>query len=267
MERQPTTDRMIQEYVPGKQVTLAHLIANPGKDLFKKLGLQDAVSAIGILTITPSEASIIACDIATKSGAVEIGFLDRFTGAVVLTGDVSAVEYALKQVTRTLGECSSPLARSPGRKVMKRLMFIGPSQCGKTSLTQSLRGEALHYKKTQAIEWSPMAIDTPGEYLENRCLYSALLTSACEADVIALVLNADAQWSPFSPGFTAPMNRPTIGLVTKADLAEPQRISLVAEWLTQAGARQIFITSALNNSGLDAVLDFLNSKEPLCLTK
>ena len=58
MERQPTTDRMIQEYVPGKQVTLAHLIANPGKDLFKKLGLQDAVSAIGILTITPSEASI-----------------------------------------------------------------------------------------------------------------------------------------------------------------------------------------------------------------
>ncbi|EAM3620608.1 propanediol utilization protein [Salmonella enterica] len=92
MERQPTTDRMIQEYVPGKQVTLAHLIANPGKALFKKLGLPDAVSAIGILTITPSEASIIACDIATKSGAV------------VLTGDVSAVEYALKQVTRTLGE-------------------------------------------------------------------------------------------------------------------------------------------------------------------
>ncbi|EIW8778927.1 propanediol utilization protein [Klebsiella pneumoniae] len=92
MEPQPPTERMIQEYVPGKQVTLAHLIANPGKDLFKKLGLPDAVSAIGILTITPSEASIIACDIATKSGAV------------VLTGDVSAVEYALRQVTRTLGE-------------------------------------------------------------------------------------------------------------------------------------------------------------------
>lgn len=70
----------------------------------KSWGLPDAVSAIGILTITPSEASIIACDIATKSGAVEIGFLDRFTGAVVLTGDVSAVEYALRQVTRTLGE-------------------------------------------------------------------------------------------------------------------------------------------------------------------
>ena len=98
MTTQHTTERMIQEYVPGKQVTLAHVIANPGKDLFKKLGLPDTVSAIGILTITPSEASIIACDIATKSGAVEIGFLDRFTGAVVLTGDVSAVTAAVDSV-------------------------------------------------------------------------------------------------------------------------------------------------------------------------
>ena len=102
MEPQTPTERMIQEYVPGKQVTLAHLIANPGKDLFKKLGLPDAVSAIGILTITPSEASIIACDIATKSGAVEIGFLDRFTGAVVIVGDVASVEAGLREIRNVM---------------------------------------------------------------------------------------------------------------------------------------------------------------------
>lgn len=50
---------------------------------------------------------------------------------------------------------------------MKRLMLIGPSQCGKTSLTQVLRGETLRYQKTQAIVWTPAAIDTPGEYLEK----------------------------------------------------------------------------------------------------
>lgn len=48
---------------------------------------------------------------------------------------------------------------------MKRIMLIGPSQCGKTSLTQCWRGETLHYQKTQTIIWSPAAIDTPGEYL------------------------------------------------------------------------------------------------------
>ncbi len=56
MTTQHATERMIQEYVPGKQVTLAHVIANPGKELFKKLGLPDTVSAIGILTITPQRS-------------------------------------------------------------------------------------------------------------------------------------------------------------------------------------------------------------------
>ncbi|WP_375749651.1 ethanolamine utilization microcompartment protein EutS [Vibrio sp. HN007] len=101
-------ERVIQEYVPGKQITLVHLIANPNKNLFKKLGLTtengNSGNAIGIMTITPSEASIIAGDIATKSGAVELGFVDRFTGSVVITGDVSAVEYALQQVIYTLGD-------------------------------------------------------------------------------------------------------------------------------------------------------------------
>lgn len=82
---------------------------------------------------------------------------------------------------------------------MKRLMLIGPSQCGKTSLTRiAWRNPAL--SENQAIVWTPAAIDTPGEYLENRCLYSALLTSACEADVIALVLNADAPGHLFLRG-------------------------------------------------------------------
>ncbi|WP_297596696.1 BMC domain-containing protein [uncultured Cetobacterium sp.] len=91
--------RMIQEYVPGKQVTLAHLIAHPNKDIYKKLGLNmEKKNAIGILTITPGEAAIIAADIATKAGEVEIGFLDRFSGTLVITGDVSSIEGSLEAV-------------------------------------------------------------------------------------------------------------------------------------------------------------------------
>ncbi|TFU29344.1 BMC domain-containing protein [Streptococcus sp. WM07] len=90
---------MIQEYVPGKQVTLAHLIANPDPVIFEKLGLQaKEQGAIGILTITPSEAAIIAVDLATKAAGVQIGFVDRFSGSVVMTGDVSSVETALVAV-------------------------------------------------------------------------------------------------------------------------------------------------------------------------
>lgn len=97
-----TTNRAIQEYVPGKQVTLAHLIPHANEEVFEKLGLEYNGNAVGILTITPSEASIIGADIAKKSGNVSIGFMDRFSGAVVLTGEVSSVEFALKQVVSTL---------------------------------------------------------------------------------------------------------------------------------------------------------------------
>ncbi|VBB05292.1 microcompartment protein bacteria [Lucifera butyrica] len=93
--------RVVQEYVPGKQVTLAHLIANPKRELCEKLGLS-ASTAIGILTITPCEAAIIAADVATKAAAVQIGFLDRFTGSLVICGNVAAVEAALSQVTSLL---------------------------------------------------------------------------------------------------------------------------------------------------------------------
>ena len=96
--------RIIQEYVPGKQVTLAHIIANPNEDIYKQLGLiVDKKDAIGILTITPSEASIIAADVATKASGVSLGFIDRFSGSLVVTGDISSVESALNEVLDVLG--------------------------------------------------------------------------------------------------------------------------------------------------------------------
>ena len=93
--------RVIQEYVPGKQVTMAHIIPNPGGDIHERLGIVTR-GAIGIMTITPSEAAIIAADAASKAGDIEIGFLDRFTGSLVITGDVASVEAALQAAVRTL---------------------------------------------------------------------------------------------------------------------------------------------------------------------
>ncbi len=92
--------RIVQELVPGKQITIAHIIANPEKILYKKLGLDPNVdyskSAIGVVTISPAETAIIIADIATKSSGAEIGFVDRFSGTLIVTGTVSEVEAALK---------------------------------------------------------------------------------------------------------------------------------------------------------------------------
>ena len=89
--------RIIQEYVPGKQVTLAHVIASPVEEIYERLGIEGK-GAIGIATLTPCETAIIAADIATKASDVEIGFLDRFTGSLVISGDVASVETAIKDI-------------------------------------------------------------------------------------------------------------------------------------------------------------------------
>ena len=93
--------RIIQELVPGKQITLAHIIANPDEILYQKLGLDPAKNhsgAIGIMTMSPSETAIIAGDIAIKTSGAELGFVDRFSGTLIITGTVSEVQESLDAV-------------------------------------------------------------------------------------------------------------------------------------------------------------------------
>lgn len=107
--------RIIQESVPGKQVTLAHVIASPMPGIYERLGIDDN-GAIGILNLSPYETAIIAADIATKVANVEIGFLDRFTGSVLINGDIQSVETALNAVNDTLkdmlGFAPAPITRT-----------------------------------------------------------------------------------------------------------------------------------------------------------
>lgn len=108
--------RIIQEFVPGKQVTLAHVVANPDARLYPKIGLPAEGGAIGVMTITPSEASIIAADIATKAADVNLGFVDRFSGSLVVLGRLTDVESAIESVVAVLcdelGFARPPMTRT-----------------------------------------------------------------------------------------------------------------------------------------------------------
>ena len=97
--------RIIQEFVPGKQVTLAHVLANPDPDLFVKLGLDPSThGALGILTLTPSESAIIAADAAAKAANIQLGFVDRFSGSLLLTGTLADVERSLQEIMELLDQ-------------------------------------------------------------------------------------------------------------------------------------------------------------------
>ena len=67
---------------------------------------------------------------------------------------------------------------------MKKIILMGRSECGKPTLTQALKGDVIHYHKTQYINHYDVVIDTPGEYAENASLAKALALYTYEADVV-----------------------------------------------------------------------------------
>ncbi len=142
---------------------------------------------------------------------------------------------------------------------MKKIILIGRSECGKTTLTQALRGETITYHKTQYVNRFDVIIDTPGEYAENKMLGGALALYSYEAQVVGLLLSATEPYSLYPPNITNMANREVIGIVTKVD--EPQaRPDRAERWLRLAGCKTVFFVSAATGEGVGEILEHL--REP-----
>lgn len=140
-------------------------------------------------------------------------------------------------------------------KNLRKLLLIGRSGAGKTSLTQALRGEKIHYQKTQGMVFDDFLIDSPGEYAENHDLGAALALYSYEADVVALLIAANDDYSLFPPCITCLVNREVIGVVTKIDKADPKRAE---QWLRLSGCKKVFFVNSHTGEGTKDILEHLN---------
>ncbi|MEW9122545.1 MAG: EutP/PduV family microcompartment system protein [Thermotaleaceae bacterium] len=98
-----------------------------------------------------------------------------------------------------------------------KIMLIGETGSGKTTLKQVLNNEEIKYKKTQTLEYSKNILDTPGEYVENRRYYNALIISSADYDIIGLVKDCTSKKVVFPPNFTFIFNKRSVGIITKID--------------------------------------------------
>ena len=144
----------------------------------------------------------------------------------------------------------------------KRIILIGRSVAGKTTLCQYIRHEDLKYHKTQTVQViNGNMIDTPGEYLERTYLRGALTVTAADADVIVLVQQADEGGTMFPPGYSSTFAKPCIGVVTKSDLADEKQIGDARRYLATAGAKEIFVTSSYEGTGFEELLAYLTEQD------
>ena len=100
--------RMTRVRVPGKEVCLAHIITPSDTRIYQNLALHIGVhegedhtgESIGMIRFTPWEAVVVAADVAVKSAHVQIGFMDRFCGSLIITGGLAEVQTAVEEVVR-----------------------------------------------------------------------------------------------------------------------------------------------------------------------
>ncbi|MEA4988889.1 MAG: EutP/PduV family microcompartment system protein [Anaerovorax sp.] len=143
-----------------------------------------------------------------------------------------------------------------------RMIFIGRSHSGKTTLCQYLTNQQLHYHKTQTVQFIDHCIlDTPGEYLEQKGFYGALSVTAADAQIIILVQDATEDGTMFAPSFGMMFaGKPIIGMITKSDAANTEQIQQAIGHLTRAGAEKCFVTSSIKGSGFDPFLEYIRNK-------
>lgn len=142
---------------------------------------------------------------------------------------------------------------------MKKIILMGRSECGKTTLTQALKGDKIKYHKTQYVNYYDVVIDTPGEYVQTKGLGSALALYSYEADVVGLLISATEPYSLCPPNITCMANREVIGIVTKVNEqnANPER---AARWLRLSGCRKIFYVDSKTQQGIPEILEYLKEK-------
>ena len=142
---------------------------------------------------------------------------------------------------------------------MKKLFLMGRSEAGKTSLTQALRGEELHYVKTQYTSSGDDTIDSPGEYAESKCFSVGLACFSFEADVVAVVQARGVNL--FSASLRSFILRPLIGIITKID-SPYANIPMVRQWMINAGCERIFLINNVTRDGIDELLEYLAEDLP-----
>ncbi|SDB23067.1 EutP/PduV family microcompartment system protein [Eubacterium oxidoreducens] len=140
---------------------------------------------------------------------------------------------------------------------MKKIILIGRTGTGKTTLTQALKGKQITYHKTQYVNHYDVIIDTPGEYCENRTLAHGIVLYAYEADVVGLMMSATEDYSVYSPNIASLATRDVIGIVTKIN--EPNaRVDLARNWLRLTGCKTIFCIDSITGEGVADILQYLS---------
>jgi ethanolamine utilization protein EutP len=139
----------------------------------------------------------------------------------------------------------------------KRVMVIGPTHCGKTTLINILNDYDGPLRKTQDMIYGKNTIDVPGSYIENPWMYKHLIAAAQDASHVLILVDQSRYDNIYSPGFAKAFRCPVVGVITKIDLM-PENEDLCLRQLTHIGVPEPYYKiSVPTGIGIDALKEYL----------
>ena len=139
----------------------------------------------------------------------------------------------------------------------KRIMIIGPTNCGKTTLAYALNECDGPIKKTQNIIYGKNTIDVPGSYIENVWMYKYLISAVQDASLVLVLVDQSSSDTVYSPGFARVFNQPVLGVITKTDV-NPENEEFCMRQLMITGIDEpIFKICAKSGEGISALQEYL----------
>lgn len=133
----------------------------------------------------------------------------------------------------------------------KRVLLIGPTGSGKTTLANVLNACDGPLLKTQTITYGNNTIDVPGSYIENAGMYKHIIATAQNASHVLVLIDQSKCTEVYSPGFAKAFRIPVIGVITKCDLIEENLETCIRQLKRIGVSEPFFQISVKTGKGLE----------------
>ncbi len=142
----------------------------------------------------------------------------------------------------------------------KRIMVIGPSKCGKTTVVNALNDYDGPLRRTPDLIYGKNTIDVPGSYIENTWMYKHIIAAAQDASYVLILVDQSNCTEVYSHGFAKSFRCPVIGVITKCDLM-PENEKKCLQQLKSIGVLEpYFHINFKVGTGIDALKKYLFEK-------
>lgn len=139
----------------------------------------------------------------------------------------------------------------------KRVMVIGPSRCGKTTLVRALDDDDRPLRRTPDLIYGKRTMDCPGSYVENADMYKHLIAASQDASHILILVDQSRPIDIYSPGFAQAFTKPVVGVITKVDLMPENEESCLRQLRLIGIEKPIFKVSVPCGIGIADLKEYL----------